>query len=105
MTTLLKGSDTRIFLENMTRLKNYLAKSLRRAAEYTKRDAVERHLYRLKSVPRYTPGEISLFGNQVCYIDAASCLFMYQEIFKQQIYKFSSTHQNRLFLIVAQISA
>ena len=47
----------------------------------------------LKNIPRYTPTSINLFGTDFKLVDSASFLFMYKEIFEQQIYKFRTQNQ------------
>lgn len=54
--------------------------------------------YRLRNIPRYTPTSTSLFGRKVELVDAASFLFMYKEIFEQQIYRFKARHPKPLIL-------
>jgi FkbM family methyltransferase len=46
---------------------------------------------RLESLPRYERSFADLTGNRLEVVDAASFLFMYREIFEQQIYCFRST--------------
>lgn len=45
-------------------------------------------LKRLRRLPRFTPGTTELSGSRVNFPDAKSFLFMYREIFEQQIYRF-----------------
>lgn len=52
----------------------------------------------LKNVPRYTPTSIKLFGFDFQLIDSASFLFMYKEIFEQQIYRFKTQNQKPLII-------
>ena len=47
----------------------------------------------LKNTPRYTPTSVNLFGIKIDLVDAASFLFMYKEIFEQQIYKFKAKNK------------
>lgn len=45
-------------------------------------------LKNLRSTPRYTLTSTDIFRTEIELVDAASFLFMYEEIFKQQIYRF-----------------
>ena len=45
-------------------------------------------LQKLKNTPRYTPTVTDLFATEIELVDAASFLFMYKEVFEQQIYRF-----------------
>lgn len=47
-------------------------------------------LKKLKNTPRYTPTFTTLLGHELELVDSASFLFMYREIFEQEIYKFKS---------------
>lgn len=53
----------------------------------------KKYLNNLKKMPRYLEGNFILFGNEITYADAPSFVFMFEEIFKKEIYKFNSTHQ------------
>ena len=52
-----------------------------------------RELARLKSLPRYQTTSTEVAGAPVEIVDAASFLFMYGEIFEQQIYRFQAASQ------------
>jgi FkbM family methyltransferase len=45
----------------------------------------------LKKLPRYTQVDVELLGNTVTIADNLSFLFMYKEIFQNQVYKFRTT--------------
>jgi FkbM family methyltransferase len=47
-----------------------------------------RELRRVQAVARYTPGRTNMLGIPVEFVDSASFLFMYNEIFVKEIYKF-----------------
>ncbi len=47
----------------------------------------------LFNTPRYTNSSTNLLGTEIELVDAASFLFMYGEIFKQEIYKFKAKHE------------
>ena len=47
----------------------------------------------LFNTPRYTNSSTNLLGSEIELVDAASFLFMYGEIFEQQIYKFKAKHE------------
>jgi FkbM family methyltransferase len=50
-------------------------------------------LQKLRDTPRYTPTYTDLLGTEIGLVDAASFLFMYEEIFERQIYKFKAKNQ------------
>ncbi|SRR5690606_26641310 len=52
----------------------------------------QKELERLKSLPRYQLTHTNLAGKKLEVPDAASFLFMYQEIFERQVYRFPSDH-------------
>lgn len=64
----------------------HLGKLLLRA-EYRKRYF---ELRRLQKMPRYKQTSTTLLGSEIELVDAVSFLFMYAEIFEQQIYKFKA---------------
>lgn len=68
--------------------------------QFIKRKIREHALKKLKRLPRYTPGTIKLFGfdAKIEFVDAASFLFMYSEIFAQQIYRFNARHQEPVII-------
>jgi FkbM family methyltransferase len=66
-------------------LKTYLGK-IRNALQQNQ----ESELGKIGRLPRYTPGEIELFGSRISFPDASSFYFIYKEIFEKEIYKFSS---------------
>lgn len=49
---------------------------------------------RLKRIPRYILGESNLLGKPICFIDSASFLFIQDELFNKEIYKFSTKNIN-----------
>src|ERR1022692_4839219 len=49
-----------------------------------------RELSRIRQLPRYIPFETYLLGNSLKGVDSASFIFSYDEIFKNEIYKFIS---------------
>lgn len=58
----------------------------------------ELELLRLQNLPRYTQTTTILQGNTIEIPDAASYLFMYEEIFKKEIYKFSAVGKEILII-------
>ena len=52
----------------------------------------------LKNIPRYTHASVNLFGRSFEFVDSASFLFMHQEIFEQQIYKFKNKKRKPLII-------
>ncbi len=55
---------------------------------------VDEAINQLKDVKRYEPGTINFLNHQLRYTDSASLVFTYREIFKNEIYRFSSTCHN-----------
>lgn len=53
---------------------------------------------RLQNLPRYTQTTTNLLGNAIKLPDTASYLFMYDEIFNKEIYKFNSDNEDMLIL-------
>ncbi|WP_162426447.1 FkbM family methyltransferase [Pontibacter pudoricolor] len=53
---------------------------------------------RIKSIPRYIPESTNLIKGNFRFVDSASFIFMYDEIFKKQIYDFRTT-QERPYII------
>lgn len=51
-------------------------------------------IYRIKNIPRYELKKIILLKHQITFTDSASFLFMYSEIFEQEIYKFHTENSN-----------
>lgn len=53
----------------------------------------KKEILRIKKIPRFIEGFTDIFNqtNQLKYIDSASFLFIYDEIFKKEIYKFKSS--------------
>jgi FkbM family methyltransferase len=49
-----------------------------------------RHLSKLRSLPRYQSGFTEILGKPIELVDSASFLWMYKEIFEQQIYRFET---------------
>ena len=52
---------------------------------------IEHHLKRLKSVPRYRPTVTGIFGQPFEVADSASFISTFQQLFKEQIYRFNSS--------------
>jgi len=50
-------------------------------------------LIRLKNIPRYNIGTIEMYGVKIKYVDSASFLFIYEELFKKKIYKFNTSNK------------
>lgn len=53
----------------------------------------QREFSRLRNIPRYQATQTSLLGAPIELIDAASFIYMYQEIFNQQVYRFEAESQ------------
>jgi FkbM family methyltransferase len=67
-----------------------------------KKTAEELEIIRLQKLSRYTETTTNLLGNIMYVPDAASFLFIYDELFKKQIYKFSS---NKTEIVIVDCGA
>jgi len=45
---------------------------------------------RISKIPRYFQSDTTILGNIIKFVDSASFLFLYKEIFRQEIYKFNT---------------
>ena len=63
-----------------------------------KATASEKENVRLQSIPRFTHTMTNLFDKRISLIDAASYLFIYDELFNKEIYKFR-TENKQPFII------
>ncbi len=52
----------------------------------------------LKKLPRYTNGSIVIFGKKFHFVDSASFIFIYEEIFRKKIYKFNAKSENPVII-------
>lgn len=59
---------------------------------------LQNELARLKSIPRYTPATTNILGPLIKIVDAASFVFIYQELFIGEIYKFVSDSKSPYIL-------
>lgn len=48
------------------------------------------HIFWLYRYPRYKKGISKIFGKELLFVDSASLVFMYKEIFEKEVYKFIS---------------
>src|SRR5687768_10071048 len=55
---------------------------------------------RILDIPRYTEGTLNLLQPPLKFVDSASCYFIYQEVFEQEIYRFQ-TNNLRPYIIDA----
>ena len=51
-------------------------------------------LERFRKQPRYTEGSTRLFGKPLRYIDSSSYYFLHEEIFQEEVYRFSTKRAN-----------
>lgn len=78
-----------------------IASPLRHLGKLLLQSDYRRHYFlrqNLRNIPRYTPSSIKLFGADIQLVDSASFLFMYKEIFEQQIYRFKTQNQKPLII-------
>jgi FkbM family methyltransferase len=66
--------------------------------QYIEEFEVQTKYKELKQIPRYTKGSITIFGKQYFFVDSASFIFIYEEIFRKQIYKFKCEHANPIII-------
>ena len=57
-----------------------------------------REIARLRRQPRYTPGASDLLGLDWDYVDAASFIYIYREVFERALYRFRSDSPSPLIL-------
>jgi len=72
--------------------KLFLIRQALGAGDYKSRASIRklREKLRLSGIQRYTPAVTGILGQEIAMVDAASFLFMYGEVFEQQIYKFTA---------------
>jgi FkbM family methyltransferase len=58
----------------------------------------EKELRRLKRIPRYTLTSTNILGTEIKLVDSASFIFMYKEVFREEIYKFVSKSNSPLII-------
>lgn len=63
-----------------------------RYPDYRKKYLRKQEKQRILSTPRYTEGTCNFLERPIKFVDSASCHFIYQEIFEQEIYKFQTTN-------------
>lgn len=68
------------------------------SAGYRKQYELDKETNRLKSLPRYQQTETTMDGRTIKIPDAASYLFIYDEIFQKEIYRFKSETPKPLIL-------
>jgi len=54
----------------------------------------QNEISRLQKIERFIKGSTNILGKEVIYADSASFLFIYDEMFNKQIYKFESSTEN-----------
>ena len=79
---------------------NYFPKNVIRCLRYFKSKIYKQNIElkvefsRIRNIPRFTNGTTDLFTDLLYFIDSASFLFMYDEIFKKEIYRFETNSKN-----------
>lgn len=66
---------------------------LRKYPEYKANFEKEQELSRVRQIPRYQEGISSILGKPFKFIDTASFCFIYDEVFKKEIYQFKTDHK------------
>jgi FkbM family methyltransferase len=75
----------------MGEIKSYFNKLLKKIKYYT---SIERkEIRRIKKLPRYHTGKTKVFGFDFTFIDSASFIGQYNEIFLKKVYQFKSENQ------------
>jgi FkbM family methyltransferase len=64
-----------------------------RYAQYRERIAYEGKKLAIIAHPRYQRGTTNILGKELKFVDGASCHFIYQEVFEQEIYKFKTSSE------------
>lgn len=55
-------------------------------------DSIDSEIQRLKRLPRYQEGRTRLLGPDLRFVDSASFLFLYDELFRKEIYQFETSN-------------
>jgi FkbM family methyltransferase len=58
----------------------------------------QREITRIRALPRYRPGETTLLGQPMRFVDGASFFWAYRQIFEHEIYGFDSPHPDPVIL-------
>ena len=67
-----------------------IIKLLRSSKKWNKLKERMRSIESIKSLPRFEQGTTNILEKSFIYVDSASFVFMYEEIFRQEIYKFDT---------------
>ena len=62
--------------------------------EYKETIKIQQEINRLRKLPRYQEGQTTILKYPIKYVDSASFVFIYDEIFIKEIYKFHSQKQS-----------
>lgn len=63
---------------------------LRRDQDYNVNFKIQKQLEEIAKIPRYINGKFNFWGNSLSFIDSASFIFTYDELFNKEIYKFKA---------------
>lgn len=74
----------------------YFKKAVEKLTYYFSAEAKE--LRRIKKIPRYTEGSTGIFGFEFNFVDSASFIGQYLEIFKKQSYQFKTLNKEPLIV-------
>jgi FkbM family methyltransferase len=77
-------------------IKYYFNKIVNKLAWYISYEAKE--LRRIKRIPRYQPGTTKIFGFEFTFVDSASFIGQYIDIFKKQSYQFNTANEQPLII-------
>jgi len=75
----------------MGKMKYYFNRGIEKIAYYISSEAKE--LRRIKRIPRYQQGTTKIFGFDFTFVDSASFVGQYDEIFKKQSYQFKPVNK------------
>jgi FkbM family methyltransferase len=74
----------------------YFNKIVEKFTYYISSEAIE--LRRVKKIPRYQTGTTKIFGFEFTFVDSASFIGQYQEIFKKQAYQFKNVNEQPVII-------
>jgi FkbM family methyltransferase len=80
----------------MGKMMYYFNRGIEKISYYTSSEAKE--LRRIKKLPRYQQGTTKIFGPDFTFVDSASFVGQYDEIFKKQSYKFKPVNKQPVII-------
>jgi FkbM family methyltransferase len=77
-------------------IKYYFNKIVNKLTGYISKEAKE--LRRIKKIPRYQVGSTKIFGFEFTFVDSASFIGQYTDIFEKQSYKFNTVNEQPIII-------